>query len=389
MFQRTLATTARRLARQFPVLTIVGPRQAGKTTLARMTFPDHAYVNLEDPDARALASTDPRGFIARYPDPLILDEIQRVPELLSSIQVEVDRAPQSGRYILTGSHQSALHAAISQSLAGRTALLQLLPLSLPELSTAAPDDLDELLLRGFLPRVHDANQDPYQAYRAYFQTYVERDLRQIMNVKNLALFQRFMRLCAGRIGQLFNASALANEVGVSYHTIEHWISALEASYLVFRLPPYFENFNKRWVKTPKLYFTEPGLATYLLGIETSAQLSRDPLRGGLFENLVIMELYKARVHRGRDPGLYFVRDRQGNEIDALLTRGRELIAVEIKSAQTYHSQMATKLNLLRRWVSPRPVEGYVVYGGEGEQAIGENHLVPYLRTATIATDTST
>ncbi len=384
MIRRTLEAQALKLASQFPVLTIVGPRQAGKTTLARSVFSDHAYANLEEPETRALAGADPKAFMARHPGLVIFDEIQRVPELLSSIQVEVDANPDMGRYILTGSHQTELQQAISQSLAGRTAILQLLPFAIEELGTTAPKSLDELMLKGFLPRIYDAGQDPTQAYRAYFQTYVERDLRQLVEVKNLALFQRFMRLCAGRVGQLFNANALAGEVGVSNHTIEHWISALEASYLVIRLQPYFENFNKRLVKTPKLYFTEVGLATYLLGIETSEQLSRDPLRGGLFENLVIMELLKARMHRGREPGLYYLRDHKGNEIDALLTRGRDLVSVEIKSAQTFHPSMANKLNLFRRWAGPRAVESHVVYAGAQEQAFGENRLTPYTRAARIA-----
>lgn len=384
MIQRQLAEQALTMAEQFPVVTIVGPRQAGKTTLARMTFSGHAYVNLEDPEARALASNDPNAFIARYSGPSIFDEIQRVPELLSSIQVEVDRNPLMGRYILTGSHQTALQQAISQSLAGRSALLQLLPFSLDELASEAPGSLDELLIKGFLPRIYDAHQDPNPAYRSYFQTYVERDLRQLIEVKNLAHFQKFMRLCAGRVGQLINASALANEVGVSYHTIEHWISALEASYLIIRLQPYFENFNKRLVKTPKLYFTEVGLATYLLGIENAEQMQRDPLRGGLFENLVIMELYKARMHRGREAGLYFIRDHKGNEIDALLCRGRDLVCVEIKSAQTFHASMANKLDLFRRWAGERVIESHVVYAGDQEQSFGVHQLLPYGHASRIA-----
>jgi predicted AAA+ superfamily ATPase len=379
MYERTLGHEARTMAEQFPVVTIVGPRQSGKTTLARHIFSDYAYVNLEDPELRELASVDPRSFLKRHAPPVVIDEIQRALEILSSIQVDVDEHDQPGRYILTGSHQPAVHQAISQSLAGRTVVLELLPLSLEELGEEAAAPIDELLLHGFLPRVHAARQNPTRAYRSYFQTYVERDVRQLVEVKNLALFQLFLRLAAGRVGQLFNASALASEVGVSSHTIEHWTSTLEASYLVIRLQPYFENFNKRLVKSPKLYFTEVGLASYLLGLEEPAQVSRDPLRGGLFENLVVMELIKARVHRGRESGVYFVRDRKGNEVDALVTRGRDLVPVEIKSAETFHSSMTSKLDLYRKWAGTRVVGSHVIYGGDVGQSVREHTLTPFRR----------
>ncbi len=372
------------MASQFPVVTIVGPRQAGKTTLARHVFSGHEYVNLEDPESRELAALDPRSFLARHPTPVVIDEIQRAPELLSSIQVDIDEHDEPGRYVLTGSHQTALQQAISQSLAGRTVVLQLLPLSLEELGAEASSSIDELLLRGFLPRVHAGPQDPTRAYRSYFQTYVERDVRQLVEIKRLSLFRRFLRLAAGRVGQLFNASALASEVGVSSHTIEHWTSTLEASYLVLRLQPYFESFNKRLVKAPKLYFTEVGLVSYLLGLERPEQVSRDPLRGALFENLVVMELVKARVHRGREPGIYFVRDRKGNEVDALVTRGRDLVPVEIKSAATFHASMTSKLDLYRRWANERVVESCVVYGGDASQKIGDHCLKGFRRAFEIA-----
>jgi predicted AAA+ superfamily ATPase len=385
MIDRTLALEAVDSAREYPVVTVVGPRQAGKTTLVRATFADHRYVNLEEPEAREVAELDPRSFFKRHPAPVILDEIQRVPSLLSTIQVDVDADPSVGRYVLTGSHQTSLHQAISQSLAGRTAILQLLPLSLEELAPqgSAVIDVDEILVSGFLPRIHAASQQPTRAYRSYFQTYVERDLRQLVEVKNLATFQRFLRLCAGRVGQLFNANALAAEVGVSNHTIEHWTSALESSYLVLRLQPYFENFNKRFVKAPKLYFTEVGLATYLLGLEKPEQVARDPLRGALFENMVMIELIKARLHRGREPGLYFVRDHKGTEIDGLLTRGRDLVPIEIKAAATFHRSMTGKLDLLRRWAGERVTESHVVYGGEASQQIGTHTLTSYRHAHTI------
>ncbi len=384
--RRTLEPVLLRMARQYPVVTLTGPRQAGKTTVVREVFGGHSYVNLEDPDARERALQDPNGFLQRHPAPVIFDEIQRAPQLLSSIQVAADASNTRGAFILTGSHQTALKSAIGQSLAGRTVVLELLPLSLRELGEHAPRDIDTLLLQGFLPRVYDAHLDPAPAYRSYLQTYVERDVRDLVAVRDLAAFQRFMRLSAGRVGQLFNASALASEVGVSSHTIEHWTSTLEASYIVVRLQPYFENFNKRIVKAPKLYFTEVGLATHLLGLEETSQIARDPLRGGLFENMVIMELFKARLHAGRTPNIYYLRDQHGSEVDAIVARGRDLVPVEIKSSQTFHREMTRKLDLVRQWAGDRVCESHVVYAGSNAQTIGAHHLTPFTQAWTIAAD---
>ena len=266
MFQREIVTELQRLAEEYPVVTVIGPRQSGKTTLVRHVFPKKPYVNLENPDTRSLVETDPRGFLEQFPHGAILDEIQRVPKLLSYIQTIVDESNEKGQFILTGSHQLELHQAITQSLAGRTALLTLLPMSLDELLKAGIDlSLDQALIMGGYPRIHKDALDPTKAYRNYFQTYVERDLRQLINVKDLSQFERFVRICAGRVGQIINLDEIGSEVGISSHTVKEWISMLEASFIVFRLQPYFENFGKRIIKSPKLYFTDVGLATYLLG----------------------------------------------------------------------------------------------------------------------------
>ena len=293
-------------AKTLPIVTILGPRQSGKTTLVKQTFPDKPYVNLESLHIRELAASDPVAFLEQYPEGAILDEIQEVPTLHSYIQVRVDASNRKGEFILTGSHQLALNAAIAQSLAGRVAILHLLPLSLEELLMAGIEkNVDATLYEGCYPRVHADHLSPTKAYASYVRTYIERDIRMILQVHNLDLFQKFMMLAASRVGQIFNKDNLAGEVGVSAKTIGHWLSILEACYIVYRLPPYFDNFGKRAVKTPKIYFCDVGLVAYLLGIETVEQMARDPLRGHLFENLVVNELMKARFNQGLDPRLYF------------------------------------------------------------------------------------
>lgn len=365
---RTLAGTLRHSLEQYPVVTVLGPRQSGKTTFVRTECPDFAYVNLEDPEWRDLARNDPKTLFSRYPGPLILDEIQRVPELLSYIQVLSDAEGAEGRFILTGSHQASLQEAIAQSLAGRTAVLTLLPLSLAELGDrCAGDSRETILHRGFLPRIHARGQEPTGAYRSYFQTYVERDLRFLLLVKDLSKFEMFLRLLAGRAGRLFVASSIAGEIGVSYKTVQDWVSVLEASYIVFRLQPYHSSYGKRLVKTPKLYFTEPGLAVYLLGIETPDQLGRDPLFGSLFENMVVSEAVKARLHRGRDPNVYFFRDSNGNEVDLLLDRRPAPCPVEIKSSRTLHKDLFKGLRTFHG-LNPDSPPGWVIYSGDLESS---------------------
>lgn len=384
MFPREVAQELEALAHSYPVVTVTGPRQSGKTTLVKSKFPQKAYVNLESPDTRELAEVDPRAFLERFPDGAILDEIQRVPELLSYIQPLVDGSPRKGLFILTGSHQLELHQAISQSLAGRTALLTLLPMSLRELATAGIEpSLDRLLLMGGYPRIYADGLNPTKAYRSYFQTYVERDVRQLIQVRDLLQFQRFVRLCAGRVGQLLNLESLGNDVGVSSHTVKQWISILEASFILFRLPPYHENFGKRVIKAPKLYFNDVGLATYLLGIESTDQLARDPLRGHLVENLVVLELLKGRLNRGLDPNLYFFRDHHGHEVDLIYQSGHNLIPIEVKAATRFSSDFTKNLTYFRTLVGERCPIGYLVYAGSEEQSIGPFRLLNFAKSGHI------
>lgn len=384
MFTRDIAQELSLLAKDYPVVTVTGPRQSGKTTLAKTLFPDKPYFNLEAPDLRLLAEMDPRAFLDRCPEGAILDEIQQVPSLLSYIQVIVDEKKQKGMFILTGSHQMDLHQAISQSLAGRTALLKLLPLSINELrQNNISYTVDDYLLNGFYPRIYQDHLDPTRTYRNYLQTYLERDVRKLINIQDLIVFQRFIKLCAGRVGQMINYSNLSNEVGVSHHTIEKWLSILEASYLIFRLPPYFENFGKRVIKSPKLYFTDVGLLTYLLDIENITQLSRDPLRGQIFENLVILEFMKTRLNRGLEPQLYYYRDNQQHEVDVIFKTGNLLIPIEIKSAQTFQSEFTNNLNYFQKLVGERCPQTYLMYAGEQEQKIKNTYLCNYQSAATI------
>jgi len=378
MYQRQIITELQSLAEDYPVVTVIGPRQSGKTTVVQYTFPNKPYISLEDLDNRNLAHSDPRSFLEQFSNGAILDEIQRVPELLSYIQTIVDLNQQKGQFILTGSHQLALHQAITQSLAGRTALLTLLPMSLYELAQAGiTPSLNELLLRGGYPRVYRDNLDPKKAYRNYFQTYVERDVRQLINIKDLLQFERFIRICAGRVGQILNMEEIGGEVGVSSHTVKEWISILEASFIVFRLQPYFENFGKRIIKSPKLFFTDVGLVSYLLEIENEIQINRDPLRGHLVENLVVLELLKWRYNQGLDSHLYYYRDVQKNEIDIIFKDGNRLTPIEIKSSKTYNSEFLNKLHFFQKIAGERAPKGYLIYAGEQEQRIGSIELLNY------------
>lgn len=378
MFYRRITTEIRQLALEYPVVTLIGPRQSGKTTLARHIFPEKPYVSLENVDIRNLALLDPRGFLENYPDGAIIDEIQRVPDLLSYIQGIVDEKEIKGFFILTGSHQLELQKAVSQSLAGRTALLTLLPMSLEEFTEAGINmSIDDFMLKGGYPRIHKDSMNPTKAYRNYFQTYVERDLRQLINVKDLSQFERFVKICAGRIGQVINLEQIGGEIGVSSHTVKEWISILEASFIVFRLQPYFENFGKRIIKSPKLFFTDVGLAVYLLGIENEVQLGRDPLRGHLVENLVLLELVKWRFNHGLDHQLYYYRDLQKNEVDVIFKDGNNLVPIEIKSSKTYNSDFLKSLLFFQGLAKERSLNGYLIYAGESEQKIHSIELLNY------------
>ncbi|MCY4107801.1 MAG: ATP-binding protein [Chloroflexi bacterium] len=376
MIRRDITPVLVKLFGQYPVVTVTGPRQSGKTTLCRETFPDLAYVNLEAHDQREFAERDPQGFLAQVGMGSILDEIQRVPSLLSYIQVAVDEERANGLFVLTGSQQFRLTNAISQSLAGRTALLRLLPFSLAERRLATPSDsVDDLLYSGFYPRVFDQSLEPRQAYADYFETYVERDVRQLAEIRNLSSFQRFVRLCAGRVGQLTNLSSLGADAGVSHVTARQWLTLLEASYVVRLLRPYHANIRKRLIKSPKLYFYDVGLACHLLGIEHAQQVTTHPLRGPLFENMVVIEALKHRFNRGRSSNLSFFRDKRGLECDLLFRNGNSFAAIEIKSGATITSDFFSSFGPVSELV-PNVSTRAIVYGGRSRQSRSAASVVP-------------
>ena len=369
MINRTIEPILKNLAESYPVVTITGPRQSGKTTLCRKAFPGYAYLNLEAPDIRSFATDDPRGFLAAHPNGVILDEIQRAPLLLSYIQTIVDEKNAVGQYILTGSQQFEVMNTISQSLAGRTALLKLLPLSLTELNSfSLPENIDAAILNGFYPRIHDQKLNPTQVMGDYFETYIERDLRQLMAVKDLSQFERFVRVCAGRVGQLLNLQSLGNDVGISHACARSWLTLLEASYIVHILHPWHANVSKRLIKSPKLYFYDVGLASYLLGLENETQVNRDPLRGNLFENMVVMEALKHRYNQGKRSNLFFFRDSNGNEVDLIAEQGRNLAAIEIKAGATINPDFFKGLRQFTKVAAESHlVASGLVYGGNEAQ----------------------
>jgi len=383
MIKREIEKELLSLCREYPVITITGPRQSGKTTLARMVFPDYAYCNLEHPEIRKIATDDPKALFSTYKAPLIIDEIQRVPDLLSYIQVMVDANPAKGSYILTGSNQLSLNEAIVQSLAGRTALLTLLPLSINELRGAQIKmGRDELITTGFMPGVHSQMLNPFKSYRNYFQTYVERDLKQLIKVRELSHFEDFMRLLAGRTAQVLNLYSISNDLGVSSTTLKHWLSVLEASYIVMRIYPYFENFGKRVIKSPKLLFIETGLVSYLLGIESHVQVASHPLLGQLFENMVIMDAIKTRYNRGEDHNIFFYRDNNRNEVDMIIKSGRNLIPVEIKSAMTFNDELVKGIRFFQK-VTPDCGKGYLIYSGDLQFSKEKIEIINFNNTAAI------
>lgn len=366
-----------KLESQYPVFVITGPRQSGKTTLARHKYPNLPYFSFENPDIRVMALTDPRAFLKNIPDGAILDEVQHVPDLISYLQQIVDENREKSRFILTGSNQFLLMNKITQSLAGRTAILKLLPLSLKEISSHNTMLTSELIFNGFYPVVHSRQADPTKTYRNYYETYLERDLRHLLQIKDLSLFQKFVRICAGRIGNLFNASAIAGETGISVSTAKSWISILEASYVIMQLQPYYDNINKRLIKSPKLYFFDTGLACYLLGIENIVQVTRDPLYGALFENMVIMDAVKYRYNKGFDHNLYFFRDSHHSEIDLIYKRANELIPIEIKSAQTYHPDFMKGIRYIKKLYPDRIPRSFLTYDGDIELIQNDTEIVNF------------
>ena len=382
MIRRTLQPTLAQVARQYPVVTLTGPRQSGKTVLVRATFPDHQYVSLEDPDLRSFAMEDPRGFLGHLSGPSILDEVQRAPELFSYLQTTVDEDDTPGRFILSGSQNFLLLKSISQSLAGRCAVLHLLALSMSELQggeplplakigsglpgklRTSPDDVMESLFKGFYPRIHAKDLEAGRWLGNYYQTYVERDVRDLVNVGDLEAFGRFIRLCAGRNGQLLNLSSLANDCGISHTTARRWLSILETSFLVRLLRPHHRNFSKRLIKSPKLYFLDSGLLCYLLRIRSPEDLELHASRGAIFETFVLSELFKNYLHRGEEPDLYFWRDSTGHEIDVLIERGSELVPIEIKSGQTVSGDYFKGLAFWRRLVDDPEAPAALIYAGD-------------------------
>lgn len=366
MIRRTVETHIRSLLRGFPIVTITGPRQSGKTTLAKVIFSDRPYASLEEPDVRASALDDPRSFLKRFPDGAVFDEAQRCPELFSYLQTVVDADGRMGLYILTGSQQFGLLSGITQSLAGRTAFVELLPFSLGELANAGrlSTELDLMLYTGCYPPIYDRDVPVRAWLSAYVTAYIERDVRQLIKIQDLETFQRFVRLCAGRTGQLLNLSSLATECGITHNTAKAWISVLEASYVVFLLRPHHANLNKRLVKSPKLYFYDVGLASWLLGIQTPAQIETHPLRGNIFETFIVSELMKSFFNRGERPPLYFWRDSHGNEVDVIVEQGHRLTPIEIKSGRTVTREFFAGLEKWNALAGDSVIQPTLIYGGE-------------------------
>jgi len=385
MIKRILQDKLYALASKFPVVAVLGPRQSGKTTLVRSTFPEKDYQNLEDPETRLFAHSDPRAFLEHHPGGLIIDEAQREPDLFSYLQLMVDEHPIPGQFILTGSQHFLLHEKLSQTLAGRVAILTLLPFSLEELINVVPIEKDYLhyLFMGFYPPIYDKGITPQEWLPNYIQTYVERDVRMLKNITDLNAFTRFLKLCAGRTGQLINYSALATEAGISSNTARSWLSVLEASFIIFFLQPHYKNFNKRLVKMPKLYFYDTGLVVHLLGVQEEQQLEYHYMKGALFENFIISEIAKYEFHRGKRPEIFFWRDKSGREIDCIVDRAGNLFALEIKVSKSINQEFFKNIRYWSNLPGNKPAGMYVIYAGSQIQAWSDIRIVPWWETHTI------
>ena len=369
MIKRSLTKKLEYLSKKYPVVSVVGPRQSGKTTLIKNVFKNKPYVSLETPEMLAYAENDPRGFLSEYPKGAILDEVQRSPHLFSYIQGIVDDINKPGMFILSGSQHFLLLEKITQSLAGRVALLNLLPLSIDELFSSGEkvNSLEEIMFKGMYPRLYNSKINPLDFYPSYIQTYLERDVRSIKNVTSLNSFQKFIKMCAGRSGQLLNLSSLSIDCGVTHNTIKSWISILEASFIVHLLYPHYKNFNKRLVKMPKLYFTDAGLMSSLLEIKNKNQIQNHPLRGNIFETFIVSELLKLRFNKGLRANLYFWRDKVGHEIDCILDKGLNLTPIEIKSGKTITGEMFKNIEYWKKVSGKSKNDAYLIYGGSSNQ----------------------
>lgn len=372
MYFRSITPVLERFSKLYPVLGIIGPRQSGKTTTAKMLFGQLPYVSLENIDIRFQAQNDPRAFLANYQKGAIFDEVQHVPDLLSYLQEIVDDSPVNGRYILTGSQNFALNHHVSQSLSGRIGMTTLLPLSLSELGK--PTDITLNIFNGGYPGLHQRNMHPIDFYPSYIQTYIERDVRQLKNIENIGRFQTFLKLCAGRVGQIINLSSLAQDCGISHTTVRQWLNILEASYLIFFLQPFHQNFNKRLIKMPKLYFYDTGLVCTLLGLEKESQLETHYLKGALFENLIILEIVKKRLNQGLPTNLYFWRDRTGHEVDLLAEWGGNIHAIEIKAGSTFQNDFIKNVQYFCEL--SKVAKGYLIYTGQQNGLHAKVKLIP-------------